>query len=96
MIKRYVLPLAAMLFLVCGTAFAGPELPVGAGESEQYTADLCSGAAAMASHTSQVLEVRSLPGYQAPNTRSDMRVASAGLVFDRVDGHPHAESTVPS
>lgn len=88
--------IAAVLFLVCGMATAElAPVDIGYASVDQCFADQhCD--AVVASHTAgPVMQLPSLDAYRSSLFRSDMRVASAGFVFNRtVDVIP--ESTAPS
>lgn len=97
-IKRFLFPLAAALMLVCGFAFAS----VGQADNHEgfakYQLDtdaayavLPSGKPVVAEHEAGGVDVR-----RSPVLRSDMRVASAGLVFKRAMDVVQRESTAPS
>jgi hypothetical protein len=96
-IKRFLFPLAAALMLACGFALASVEPADGLA----YGYDQCmtdQGCDAVVS-TQVVGPVMQLPGpsdYRSPVMRSDMRVASAGLVFKSALGVVERESTAPS
>lgn len=83
MFKRH-LSLAVALSLACGLAFAEPEdaRPVPAAVSYYATQDHVGASGSRL--VPAVYLVPALEDYRPPAMRSDMRVASAGLVFEQV------------
>lgn len=83
MFKRH-LSLAVALSLACGLVFAEPEdgRPVPAAVHYQVAHDQAYAAGARL--VPAIYLVPSMEDYRHPAMRSDMRVASAGLVFEQV------------
>ena len=97
-IKRFLFPLAAALMLACGFAFAS----VGQADNHEGFAKyqlgtdaayavLPAGKPVVAEHEAGGVDVQ-----RSPVLRSDMRVASAGLVFKGAMDVVQRESSAPS
>ena len=97
MMKRYLFPLVAALLFACGYAFASAEPASGLayGYSQCATDQACD-AVASTQVSGPVMQLPSPGDYRSPVMRSDMRVASAGLVFKSAVGVIERESTAPS
>lgn len=83
MLKRH-LSLAVALSLACGLAFAEPEDACSVPAAASYCATQGYVGAQGARLVPSVYLVPTLEDYNPPAMRSDMRVASAGLVFEQV------------
>jgi hypothetical protein len=95
--KRFLFPLAAALMLACGFAFASAEPATGLAYGyDQCMTDQGCDAVVSAQVVGPVMQLPSLDAYRSPSLRSDMRVASAGLVFNRTVDEVLSESTAPS
>lgn len=89
--------LAAVLFLVCGVATAEPvPLDVGYASAAQCLADQHCDVVVASQVAGPVIQLPSLDAYRSTLLRSDMRVASAGLVFNRTVDEVLSEGTAPS
>lgn len=89
--------LAAVLFLVCGFATAEPApIDVGYASVDQCFTDQGCDAVVSAQVAGPVMQLPSLDAYRSQLLRSDMRVASAGLVFNRTVDEILSGSTAPS
>lgn len=91
--KRYLLSLVAALIFVSGVASATPD------PNEQVTYAKCPAVqhydAVVASHAAgPLILLPSLDAYRSHLFRSDMRVASAGLVFNRAVNEIRSVSTL--
>lgn len=96
-IKRFLFPLAAALMLACSFAFASVEPAYGLAYGyDQCMTDQGCDAVVSAQVAGPVMQLPSLGAYRSPVMRSDMRVASAGLVFKSAVGVIERESTAPS
>lgn len=95
--KRFLFPLAAALMLACSFAFASVEPADGLAYSyDQCMTDQGCDAVVSAKVAGPVMQLPSLDAYRSPLLRSDMRVASAGLVFNRTVDEVLSESAAPS
>ena len=98
--KRYLLSIVAAILFCGGYAAAEPASPqfvdMGIAAYGNCAIDAhCD--AVVASHTAgPVMQLPSLEAYQSRLFRSDMRVASAGLVFNGTVDVIASESTAPS
>lgn len=96
-IKRFLFPLAAALMLACSFAFASAEPVTGLAYGyDQCMTDQGCDAVVSTQVVGPVMQLPSLDTYRSPVMRSDMRVASAGLVFKSAVGVIERESTAPS
>lgn len=95
--KRFLFPLAAALMLACSFAFASVEPANGLAYGyDQCMTDQGCDAVVSAKVAGPVIQLPSLDAYRSSLLRSDMRVASAGLVFKSAVGVIERESTAPS
>ena len=95
--KRYLFPLVAALMLACGFAYASMEPANGLAYGyDQCLTDQGCDAVASTQVSGPVMQLPSQGDYRSPVMRSDMRVASAGLVFKSAVGVIERESTAPS
>lgn len=95
--KRFLFPLAAALMLACSFAFATVEPASGLAYGyDQCMTDQGCDALVSAQVAGPVMQLPSLDAYRSPLLRSDMRVASAGLVFNRTVDEVLSESAAPS
>lgn len=95
--KKYFLSIAASLLFAC-SAFAAPEsiaVALDRYDQCQALAQHCD-AAVSAQVAGPMLQLPSLDAYRSPLLRSDMRVASAGFVFNGTVDVIASESTAPS
>lgn len=88
MMKRYLLSIVAVMLFSSGYAAAEPASPqfvdMGVAYGSCAIDQHCE--AVVASHTAgPVMQLPSLNDYRSTVFRSDMRVASAGMVFNRTD-----------
>lgn len=96
--KKYLLSIAASLLFACSALTAAPESIAMA--LDRY--DQCQALAQHCDATVSVqvdgplLQLLSLDAYRSPLLRSDMRVASAGFVFNGSVDVIASESTAPS
>ena len=88
--RKILVSVAAALILVCGHAFAGQAFDDHDIHLVKVAQDIP--AAVSARIEPAVLQQRALQDYRSPAMRSDMRVASAGMVFDSVDRSPPASN----
>lgn len=96
-IKRFLFPLAAALMLACSFAFASAEPVTGLAYGyDQCMTDQGCDAVVSAQVAGPAIQLPSQGDYRSPVMRSDMRVASAGLVFKRAMDVVQRESTAPS
>lgn len=96
-IKRFLFPLAAALMLACGFALASVEPADGLAYGyDQCMTDQGCDAVVSAQVAGPVMQLPSLDSNRSQVLRSDMRVASAGLVFKRAMDVVQRESTAPS
>lgn len=79
--KKVLLSVIAILYLACGVAFAAP---VADQQAFQAYADQHIAAEAKR-NLAEVMQPRSLESYRSHVLRSDMRIASAGMVFNRAN-----------
>lgn len=95
--KRFLFPLAAALMLACGFAFASsdPAQSFVAGYDQCMTDHGCD-AVVSAKVAGPVMQLPSMDTYRSTLLRSDMRVASAGMVFSRIMDSVLSESAAPS
>lgn len=95
--KRYLLPLAAAMMLACSFAFGSmaPADGLAYGYDQRMTYQDCD-AVVSAQASGPVMQLPSPGDYRSPVMRSDMRVASAGMVFNRALDDVKVESTAPS
>lgn len=80
--KKVLLSVLAILYLTCGLALAAP-LPVDYLAIQAYADQHI--AAEAKRNLAEVMQPRSLERYRSPILRSDMRIASAGMVFKRTN-----------
>lgn len=92
--KKILLSLFCVLYLACGVALAAPIPADSIATLKCYTDQHFS--AAVPRGTVEALQMRTLESSQSPVLRSDMRIASAGMVFNRAVDQIIAESTAPS
>lgn len=97
-IKRYLFPLAAALMLACGYASASVEPADGLMYGyEACSADqVCLDDVAVAKVAGPEIQLPAMGDHRNTVKRSDMRVASAGLVFKGAVGVIERESMAPS
>lgn len=100
MMKRYLLSIAASLIFACGVATAAVE-PTGMviASYDQCLVGYHCDAVVASRVAGPVMQLPGMDAYRSTLFRSDMRVASAGLVFNRAMrtlGEIQAESTAPS
>lgn len=80
--KKVLLCVIAILYLSCGLVFAAPvpadHLAVQAYAHQHFDAEAKRNLA-------EVMQPRSLEDKRSPALRSDMRIASAGMVFNRTN-----------
>lgn len=80
--KKVLLSVFAILYLTCGLALAAP-LPADHLAVQTYVDQHI--AAEAKRNMAEVMQLRSLERYRSPILRSDMRIASAGMVFNRTN-----------
>lgn len=80
--KKFLLSVFAILYLSCGIALAAP-VPADHAVVQAYAEHQVATAAQRG--LAEVMHLRSLESYQSPLLRSDMRIASAGMVFNRTN-----------
>lgn len=80
--KKVLLSVLAILYLTCGMALAAPA-PVDYLAIQAYADQHLSSVAQRS--VAEVMQLRSLERYRSPILRSDMRIASAGMVFNRTN-----------
>lgn len=88
--RKLLLSVAAAMIFVCGHAFAGQVVDDHSIHLVKVAQDIP--AAVSTRIAPAVLQQRALQDFRSPAMRSDMRVASAGLVFDSVDRSPPASN----
>ncbi|MCC3679226.1 hypothetical protein LLE81_00255 [Staphylococcus epidermidis] len=88
--RKLLLSLAAAVILIGGYAYADQVVDEPVVHQVQVESDYP--AAVSARVVPAVHYIRSLQDYETTPARSDMRVASAGLVFDRIDRSPPAST----
>jgi hypothetical protein len=96
--KKYFLSIAASLLFACSAFAAVPEsvaVALDRYDQCQALAQHCD-AAVSAQVAGPLLQLPSLDAYRSPLLRSDMRVASAGFVFNGTVDVIASESTAPS
>jgi len=79
---KILLSVLAILYLSCGLAMAAP-VPADYLAVQAYADQHLSSVAQRS--VAEVMQMRSLERYRSPILRSDMRIASAGMVFDRAN-----------
>lgn len=80
--EKVLLSVIAILCLSCGVVFAAP-VPADHLVVQAYADQYCAAEAKRI--TAEVVQVRSLENYRSLVLRSDMRIASAGMVFNRAN-----------
>ena len=88
--RKILLSLAAAVILIGGYAYADQVVDEPVVHLVKVESDYP--AAVSARVVQAVHYIRSLQDYETTPARSDMRVASAGLVFDRIDRSPPAST----
>lgn len=93
-IRTLLLPvLAVAVLLTGGLAFADKAIDEPIRYELKSESDI--GAVALTSRVVPAVQhIRTLQDYELTPARSDMRVASAGLVFDRIDRSPPATTWI--
>lgn len=95
--KKYLFSLAVSLLLSCGAALAAPEsIAVALDRYDQCLSMQYCDAAVSAQVAGPLLQLPGLDADQSPLLRSDMRVASAGFVFNGTVDQILSECTAPS
>ena len=88
--RKILLSLAAAVILIGGYAYADQVVDEPVAHQVQVEQEMP--AAVSARVEPAVHHIRSMRDYETSPARSDMRVASAGLVFDRIDRSPPAST----
>lgn len=88
--RKLLLSVAAVVLLLGGYVYA--DQPVDGQMVHLVKVESDYPAAVSARIVPAVHHIRTLRDYETTPARSDMRVASAGLVFDRVDRSPPAST----
>lgn len=98
MLTRFLFPLAAALMLACGYASAAVEPADGLLYGYQVcSADqVCLDDVAVAKVAGPEIQLPAMGDHRSTVKRSDMRVASAGLVFKATTKAIERDSTAPS